>query len=223
MQNLKIAQENMIAGQMLPNEVVDEALLRALSEVRREQFVPESLKAIAYADENLPLGHGRVLMKPMAFARLLQLAEIDPKDRVLHVGAGMGYGSAVLAQLADFVMAVESQHDLAEAARQNLRSAEVNVEIFVSALTLGYPMSAPYNVIVIEGAVQQIPASIIEQLAEGGRIVAVKNVACRLDAASGLGRALVAYKKEGQLYQKTSFDVSVPLLASFEQKEEFVF
>jgi protein-L-isoaspartate(D-aspartate) O-methyltransferase len=222
MQNIQHALDNMVAGQMLPNEVTDHAVLAAIAAVKRDLFTPELMKTAAYADENIPLGHHRVMMKPFIFARLLQLANIQKTDKVLHIGAGTGYGSAVLSQLAGHVMAVESQHDLAEIARKNLQEAKVNVEIFQSSLTLGYPLSAPYDVIFIEGAVQSIPSGLSEQLTEGGRIVAVKNIQQRMDAHSGLGRAMVVQKINGQLQEITSFDASVALLPGFEKKEEFV-
>lgn len=219
MPNLQHAQQNMLASQLLPNEVTSPAVLEAMATVKRESYVPPAMKSVAYADDNIPLGHGRVMMKPMVFARLLQLAEIKKHHHVLHIGAGTGYGSAVLAKLAARVMAIESVHELAEAARQNFHANEVDIEMFNSSLTIGYPISAPYDVIFIEGAIQHLPSGLVEQLKEGGAIVAIKTI----HAQSGLGRAMLAKKIAGTMQQALSFDASLPVLAGFEKKENFVF
>lgn len=217
------ALQNMIASQMLPNEVTDPSVLAALTAVSREFFAPPAFKNVAYADENIPLTDHRVMMKPFVFARLVQLAGIKPSDHVLHIATGTGYGSAVLKQLAGHVMATESHHGLAETARKNLRECDVEVEVFTTSLTVGYPLSSPYDVIFIEGAIQCIPGSLAEQVKEGGCLVAVKNVMQRLDAPSGLGKALLARKVDGKLHHSVHFDASVPLLPGFEKKEEFIF
>jgi protein-L-isoaspartate(D-aspartate) O-methyltransferase len=219
----KRAHESMILCQMLPNEVTSKAVIAAFRAVQREHYVPPAFAETAFADDNIPLTPNRVMMKPFVLARLIQMLELKKSDKILHVAAGRGYASAILAHLCKQVIAVESHHELVEAARLALHHDHLeNVEVFASALAVGYPLAAPYDAIFIEGAVQQLPLGLLDQLKDGGRLVTVQNIHQRLDAPSGLGKALFVSKIQGKPQQVLGFDASIPLLAEFEKKSEFV-
>jgi protein-L-isoaspartate(D-aspartate) O-methyltransferase len=217
------ALRHMIDSQLLTNEVTEERLLSAIAATPREAFLPPQFRGVAYADNQIPLGHGRKLLAPLVLALLLQRAALQPQDKVLHLAPAFGYATAVMATMVAQVIAVESQHEFLEAMRENLQRERVGAEVFNACLTVGYPLAAPYSVIVIEGAVQHLPGSLTDQLAEGGRIVAVKNIQQRLDAAEGLGRIMLGVKHQGVLRFTHHEDVSAPLLPGYENKTAFTF
>src|ERR1700680_4355327 len=164
------ARGHMIDSQLRPNKVSDDRVLAAFGNVRRELFVPEQLCPVAYVDEDLPLGGGRYLMAPMVAGRLLQAAAISRTDTILIVGAGTGYEAALTVMIGRSVTAVEEDPDLARRARAALLHHEVaSVSIVEGPLAQGYPPRAPYDVILLGGAVAEVPAEIAAQLAEDGR------------------------------------------------------
>src|SRR5437899_10038121 len=139
------ARANMVESQLRPNRVTDERLSAAFMRIRRELFVPERLRGVAYVDDNLPLGDGRYLMKPMVAARLLQAAIVEPQDRALVVGAGVGYEAALLALLARSVVALEDNPELARIGRSALVDHHIASAAYVEApLPLGHRQRAPY-------------------------------------------------------------------------------
>lgn len=210
------ARLNMVESQVRPNRVTDPRIVGAMLDLPRERFVPEALRGIAYVDEDVPLGADRYLMEPMVLARLVQTARIEPGDTVIEIGAGTGYGAAVMAQLAKRVVALESDAALGRQAQAVLRELGVaNVEIASGALTEGQAAAGPYNAIVFGGAVQQIPARIIEQLAEGGRLVAI------VTAPGEPGRATLITKVAGALSRRVAFDAGSHLLPGFELEPGF--
>jgi protein-L-isoaspartate(D-aspartate) O-methyltransferase len=212
------ARLNMVEGQIRPNKVTDPAVLGAFLDIPRELFVPEPMRGIAYVDEDIPLGGGRHLMEPMVFARLLQVIGIGPSERVLEIGAGTGYGTAVLSRLAAEVVAVESESRLAARARDvlgDLRTA--NVRVIEQPLEEGFAPGAPYDVILFGGAVASIPAAISDQLAEGGRLGAV------IRTGEVMGTAILAVKSAGVVSRRALFDAGTPFLPGFEPVPAFVF
>ncbi len=212
------ARLNMVESQVRPNKVTDHRLLEALLDVPRELFVPERLRGVAYVDEDVPLGGGRYLMEPMVFARLIQTADIRPTDTVLEVGGGAGYGAAVLARLAARVVALESDAEFARAAESILRRLAVtNVKVAIGPLVDGYAIDAPYDVIVFGGAVERVPAGITEQLAEGGRLVAV------VAPPGEPGRATVVMRVGGALSRRIVFDAATPVLPGLQLEPGFAF
>jgi protein-L-isoaspartate(D-aspartate) O-methyltransferase len=212
------ARLNMVESQVRPNKVTDEAVLAALIGVPRERFVPEHLAAVAYVDEDVPLGEGRFLIEPMVIARMLQLAAIGREDRVLEVGCGTGYASAVLSRLAREVVALEESATLAARARALIgESQAANVTLVEGKLRAGWPERAPYDVILIGGAVAALPPSVAEQLGEGGRLVAV------VKPAAGMGKALLMTRTRGILGQRPVFDAGTPLLPELAPEPSFVF
>jgi len=215
---LDAARSHMIDSQLRPNKVSDERVLRAFASIRRELFVPEPLRKVAYIDEDLPLGGGRYLMAPMVAARLLQAASIDRTEAVLIVGAGTGYGAALAAMLARNVVAVEEDPELARRARDALVDHVISsVNIVEGPLVQGHGARAPYDVILFGGAVAEIPAEIASQLAEHGRLLAV------IKPARGVGRATLTTRTGGMLARRVMFDASIPLLPGFQPKPAFVF
>ena len=157
--------------------------------VPRELFLPAAMQNAAYADAAVALGRGRCIMEPRVFGRLLQMADITATSRVLVVGGGSGYSTAVFSRLAQSVVMVESDTQFATQARENLAQLQSPAQVFTAALTVGQPAQAPYDVIFIDGAVQQVPQSLQNQLAPGGRIITVLNAAGGFAGKSGLGRA----------------------------------
>ena len=195
------ARLNMVESQVRPNRVTDPRVVGAMLELPRERFVPEALRGIAYVDEDVPLGGDRFLMEPMVAARLVQVARISAGDAVLEVGSGTGYGAAMMAQFASRVVALESDAALARQAQSVLGALGVtNVDVVTGALNLGHAAGAPYDVIVFAGAVAQIPSRIVDQLGEGGRLVAV------VAAPGEPGRATLISKVAGALSRRVIFD-----------------
>lgn len=212
------ARLNMVESQIRPNKVVDLDVLQVFLDVPRELFVPEHLRGIAYVDEGVPLGGGRHLMEPMVLGRFLQSALIAQHETVLEVGTGTGYGAAVMGRLARSVVALEQDPALAARARSALAATGTgNVTVVEGPLQRGWNERAPYNVIVLGGAVARIPDAITEQLADGGRLLAVET------GATGVGRAVLVVRTKGALSHRIVFDAGTPLLPGFEPEASFVF
>ena len=217
MSDFAAARESMILSQLQPDRVSDGRIREAMGDVPREQFVPEQLKAVAYVDEDLEIASGRYLMEPRVFARLLQAADIDASDMVLDVGCGSGYSAAVIARLSGTVVALESDQKLRDWASGNLERLSVdNVAVVAGNLTQGYATEAPYDVIVINGAVAEVPAALVDQLAEGGRLVTVVG-------SSAVGKGTLVMRHDGQVDSITLFDGQVPYLTGFERLGRFIF
>lgn len=212
------ARSNMVESQLRTNKVWNVSLLDAFEKVPRELFVPEDMRSTAYVDEDIGVAENRYLMEPMVLARLLQAAAPQPQDIVLDIGCGSGYATAILASLAATVVALECDAALAAQANRAIEELEINNALIVQApLDAGYAKQAPYDVIVLNGAVSEVPAAISDQLADGGRLVTViKNEA-------GMGRAILMQCSAGVVSQRVIFDASVPLLPGFEAKPKFVF
>jgi protein-L-isoaspartate(D-aspartate) O-methyltransferase len=212
------ARLNMIESQLRPNKVTDERVIAAFMRIRRELFVPERLRGVAYVDDDLPLGGGRYMMKPMVAARLLQAAMVDAKDAALVVGAGVGYEAALLALLVRSVIALEENPELARIGRSALVDHRIASVSYVEAPPpLGHRQRSPYDLILFAGAVAEIPGEINGQLAEGGRIAVV------LRPHERVGRATLITRTGGAFASRVIFDAATPLLPSFASKPAFVF
>lgn len=217
MTDFSAARRHMVDGQLRTTKVTSPVLLDAMSELPREQFVPTASRGIAYIDEDLPIGSGRFLLDPLTLARLIQAAEPASTDTVLDVGCGTGYSSVVLARLAGSVAALEEEAGLAGEAEGLLkRLAVANVTVAIGPLAEGLPKRAPFNVILINGAVDQVPDRLVAQLAEGGRLAAVVGT-------GPVGRATLITKRRGVASTQILFDASAPPLKSFTREAGFVF
>jgi protein-L-isoaspartate(D-aspartate) O-methyltransferase len=215
---------NMSKGQLLACCVRDERVLEAVAAVKREDFVPAAFASSAYVDAEIPLSAGRFLMEPLVFCRMLELAEIKPTDKVLDIGCGFGYSTAVLAHLAKKVVALEENPELASEAYERLaRHSKQNIEIITSSLLGGVATQQPFDVIMVGGAVQIIPEKLLEQLAEGGRLVTVENTSVRPGECSGLGTMLKIIRHGGKFDRIIGLDASVPILPGFEKRHSFEF
>jgi protein-L-isoaspartate(D-aspartate) O-methyltransferase len=222
MTDFTAARLNMVESQVRPNGITDRRIIAAMEDVPRELFVPERFRAIAYVDEDVPLAPAemkqgpRALIEAMAFARLLQHAEIKPEDRVLVVGAGTGYGAAVIARIAAHVVALESDPGLAAESRERL-AGFTNVQIIEGPLPAGATAQQPFDVIILEGRAEEVPQSLLGQLAEAGRLVAVVG-------ETMLARAKV-FSRAGKTFAvRDAFDATVTALPGFgKKKPAFVF
>jgi protein-L-isoaspartate(D-aspartate) O-methyltransferase len=212
------ARANMIESQIRPNRVADERVISAFERIRRELFVPEHLRGVAYIDEDLPLGGGRYLMEPMVAARLLQAAAVTAREAALVVGAGVGYEAALLSMLGRSVVALDDNAELARIGRAALVEHRIaSVQFVEEPLPQGHRARAPYDVILFAGAVAEVPEEIENQLGESGRMLAV------VRAGTGLGRATLITRTGGLLAHRVIFDAATPLLPGFRPKPAFVF
>lgn len=205
----------MVDTQVRPSDVTSFRILDAMLSVPRELFVPSEQMDAAYAGVNVPLGPGRVVLAPRTMSKLLQAADIQPDELVLDVGAGLGYSSALAACMAEAVIALEEDADLAGEAERALSEASAdNVAVTSGVLVDGAPKHGPYDVVLIEGAVQDIPDALVEQLKEGGRILAIF-------LEDALGTARVGYKDAQGVSWRFAFNAAAPVLPGFEKRREF--
>lgn len=211
------ARRNMVEGQIRPNKVTDPMVVQALETVPREMFVPKHMRGIAYADDDLDLGGGRALMEPMVLARLLQEARIEEEEVALVVGCGSGYSAAVLSRMCSTVVALESDSEFA--ARAGAVMSELgydNVAVVSGTLAAGCPEQAPYNLILIDGAVETVPQALLGQLADGGRLVAVV-----VEDGQGVG---TVYTRRGESWGHLGiFDANIRPLPGFSKPPAFTF
>jgi len=211
------ARTHMIDCQLRPNEVNDEGIISAIAAVPRELFVPKAKRLIAYVDEDLEICRNRYLMEPVIFGRLLVAANVKAGDLVLDVGCASGYSAAVLAGLADAVVALEEDNELAEMAEKKLAEQDImNVAVVNGQLAAGVAKQGPYDVIVLEGAVDNVPAGLIEQLKEDGRLVCVL-------LEDGVGRGHIIEMKDGKPAGRNLFDANIQPLPGFQKELGFVF
>lgn len=215
------AREQMVDNQLRPNGITDHRILSAMMDVRREAFVPHQSRKLAYLDDDIRLGEfggrERYLMEPMHFARLAQLAQLDAESLVLVVGCTTGYSCAVLAQLANAVVGIEDTPELADQASETLLELGIDTAaIFESALPDGLVDQAPYDAILIDGAVQQVPDALFEQLVDGGRLVAIVQ-------DGPIGRSMLYRKSGSHISAWPAFDASAHLLHGFSKEPGFVF
>ncbi len=207
----------MVDGQIRPNKVYDSRVLDALRHLPREQFMPEAQAALAYADVPVPLGNGRVLLAPMVIARLAQAAAVRTGERALVVGAGPGYGAALLAACGAHVTALEDDPALLALARRAL-SGNALVKLVDGPLPQGWPATAPYDLVLIEGAVDEVPAAIAAQVrTPTGRLLAIRSGAGRT------GQAILGEPSVGGLSYQALFDCTASLLPALQREPGFVF
>lgn len=211
------ARANMVESQVRTNDVTDVRVQQALRDVPRERFVPATKRGIAYADSAIEVVPGRHLLDPRNFARLLQLAAIAPGDFVLDVGCATGYSTAVLARMAKAVVGLEQDADMVRMASEMVPAAgAANATVVQGSLSEGHRARAPYNVILLNGSVERVPDSLLGQLGEGGRLVAIIQTGAQ-------GMAHVFERNGNHFGSRAAFDGNAPKLAGFGQPVGFVF
>lgn len=221
--NFKAARLAMVESQLRPNGVRDPRVLNAFASIPREQFVPEDKKALAYMDEAVlaaPASAGspaRYLLPPMVLARMLQFANPPATARALDAGGVTGYSAAILAQLCAKVHALETSESLGERMKRCLASAGIDtVSVHTGALNAGLASEKPFDIILVNGAVSQEPKELLDQLAEGGRLVAITGKGWH-------GHAYLYTKSSGVISGRAIFDAGADILPGFEAKPQFVF
>lgn len=206
----------MVDTQVRPSDVTKFPIIDAMLSVPRETFVPEDKREAAYVGENLPLAPGRVVLEARTLAKLLDALDVQPGELVLDVGCGLGYSAAVIARLGETVVAVEEDETLAAEAQRLLSEEGVdNAVVVVGKLTEGSAKCAPYDVITVEGGVEDMPETILAQLKDGGRIGAVF-------MEGAVGTARIGYKADGRVTWRPVFNASAPVLPGFQAKRSFV-
>lgn len=205
----------MVDGQVRVNDVTEYALIDAMLKIPRELFVPEARREAAYLGENLDIGGGRMMLEPRTQAKMLAALDIAPGETVLDIGCGRGYSAALIAHVAEAVVAVEDSEEMVSEAEGALAEAEIdNVAVLCRALAEGAPRHGPYDVICIEGGVERVPEAIAGQLREGGRIAAIF-------MEGRLGVVRVGYRSGGAVSWREAFNASAPVLPGFEAERAF--
>jgi protein-L-isoaspartate(D-aspartate) O-methyltransferase len=211
------ARRMMVDCQVRTSDVTDLRLIAAMLAVPRERFVPKASTELAYLDADLPVEAGRGLSKPMVLAKLLQAAEIGETDRVLVIGCTTGYSAAVIAHLAGAVVALEQDPGLAQLAKDNLQAVGArNATVVTGPLVGGWPATAPYDVILLDGAVEEVPAALLRQLKDGGRLLGVVG-------RPPLSKAMLFRSTGVESSSRLIFDATAPVLPGFAKPPAFVF
>jgi protein-L-isoaspartate(D-aspartate) O-methyltransferase len=205
----------MVDTQVRPSDVTEFPIIDAMLTIPREAFVPRDRVEAAYVSEHVPLGRGRVLLDPRVFAKMLEVLDLTNSDLVLDLGAGFGYSSAVIARIAEAVVAVEDDETRAGEAQTLLSEHHAdNVILHEGPLTEGAAAHGPYDAIILEGAVEVLPEGLVAQLKEGGRIVAIF-----MEGALGVVR--IGHKIDGEITWRFAFNGAAPVLPGFEKTTEF--
>lgn len=211
------ARTAMVDGQVRPSDVTLYPIIDAMLKVPREVYVPTDMRAIAYVGKHIDLENGGVVLAPRILAKMLETLNIQPNELVLDIGVGMGYSAAVIARLAEAVIAVEENADLAGVAETTLseQSAD-NAIVHTGPLAAGAAEHGPYDAIVVEGGVEALPDSLLDQLKVGGRIAAIF-----IDGPNGQCR--IGVRTEAGFSWDAVFDATAPVLSGFEVEKTFSF
>lgn len=205
----------MVDTQVRPSDVTKFPIIDAMLHVPRETFVPDHLREAAYVGENLDIGGGRVMLEPRTLTKMLDALDVQPDQVALDIGCGLGYSTAVLAQMCDFVVGVEDDEARAEEAQALLSGHGTdNAAVMTGPLAEGAAKSGPYDVIVVQGAVEDVPAALLEQLRDGGRIACVF-------AEGALGVVRIGYKIDGVVNWRFGFNAGAPVLPGFKKQSAF--
>ena len=215
MTDYKTRRKIMVDTQIRPSDVTKFPIIDAFLFVPREKFVPDGKPEAAYIGENFQIGQSRVILEPRTLAKLLDALDVNNDELVLDIGTGLGYSSAVISLVAEFVIAVEDDSSLASEAEEILSEIGAdNVVVEVNKLEEGAPEHGPYDVIIIQGGVEKIPGSILKQLKNGGRVGAIF-------LEEGLGTAKIGFKLGDKISWRYSFNASAPVLPGFFKQKDF--
>ena len=205
-----LARKNMVDCQLKPNKIKDNEVINAFLNVPREMFVKKNHIKHAYLDDNLSLGNGRFLLNPVILSRLIQALELKKNETILNIASGSGYGVVILSYLAGTVLGIENDKNLLEKSLELLLNLDVNnAAIIKGDIKEGFVKQAPYDAILIEGAVEEVPEIILTQLSDKGRLVTVQS------NESGYGKAILIEKFNNNFITNILFDAYVPLLSGF--------
>jgi protein-L-isoaspartate(D-aspartate) O-methyltransferase len=216
--SIEQARFNMIEQQIRPWDVLDQGVLSLLAVVKREDFVPAEHRAKAFFDTEIPLGHGQFMLPPRVEARFLQELDVRKHERVLEIGTGSGYLTALLAHKAREVVSVEVQPELAKAAIANLRRASItNAVVLEGDASKGLPTQGPFDVIVLSGSVASVPKALLAELKVGGRLIAIVG-------QEPVMRATIVTRVGDQEFRNVEvFDTVAPRLSGFDEPSRFTF
>lgn len=205
----------MVDTQVRPQDVTKFPIIEAMLAVPREVYVPGAKREAAYIGENLVLGGDRVMLEARTLAKMLDALDIQPSEVVLDLGCGLGYSSAVIARMAEAVVAVEEDEALAAEAQRQLAAEGVdNVAVVAGPLAAGCAKCSTYDVITVQGGVEAIPQALVDQLKDGGRIAA-------LFMDGPLGAVKIGHKAGGKLVWRFAFNAAAPVMAGFAPRHEF--
>jgi len=211
------AREAMVDRQVRPSDVTRYPIIEAMQAVPREDFVPAALRPVAYLGEHVPLAAGRVLLDPRVFAKLLDALNVGPRDLVLDLGCGLGYSTAVLARMAEAVVALEPDAGMAAEAEALLARHSVdNAMVVAGPLAEGVAEHGPFDAMLLEGAIEVLPEGLADQLKPGGRIAAIVVEGTR-------GQARLGIRAGGGIAWRRIFDATAPVLPGFEATKAFEF
>ena len=212
------ARENMVENQVRTNNVTDMLVISTLKQVPREIFIPKNKRYIPYLDDNIAIGNGRYTMQPMVIGRIMQYANIQSKDITLIIGSGLGYTSALFSCISGTVIALESNKIMAQKSDKILQEARYdNVIVVENILKDGYPKYAPYNIIIFDGAISEVPQKILNQLAEKGRLLAI------IHSPGKVGITRCYERIQGKICSRDLFETNIAYLPEFVPKETFCF
>lgn len=216
MTDYQTRRKTMVDTQIRPSDVTKFPIIEAFLSVPREKFVPDGKREAAYIGENFKIGQSRVILEPRTLAKLLDALDIRNDELVLDIGPGLGYSSAVISPMAEVVIAVEDDSSMAIEAEEILTEVGAdNVVIQIGKLEDGAPEHGPYDVIILQGGVEKIPSSILNQLKNGGRVGAIF-------VEEGLGTAKIGFKLNDKINWRYSFNAAAPVLPGFFKQKDFV-
>jgi protein-L-isoaspartate(D-aspartate) O-methyltransferase len=207
----------MVLGQIKPLSNISPNILEALYEIDRKDYTPVELRDFSYIEKNIHIGKNRYLLKPAITAKLLSALELENTETILIIGSTTGYSAALSSKIAETVICIEQDHDLIDFSEKIAIENSMNNIVFIkNEMNKGYPEQGPYTCILIEGAIEEEPSLILEQLAEGGRLVTILN-------NNENGSAIKYSKINGQITNQFLFSMDAPVLESFKKSKKFNF
>lgn len=217
MTDFSAARTAMVDCQVRPSDVTKYPIIDAFLSTPRENFVPADKRAVAYVGEHIALSQDRYLLDARTFAKMLDALNVTTDDNILDLGCGLGYSTAILAKMSNFVVGVETDAELAEQAEANLSDAGIdNAYVMAGSLPQGASKHGPYDAIVFQGMIEAFPATLASQLKEGARV-------CAVYAENGASACKIGINRNGDITWRADFDATAPLLSEFAAERPFTF